>query len=86
MAIVYLVMQTDVGRFEKFIVSKTRVAPIQNQTILRLELLSVLHLARLVFSVSDCLAHQPLLAPMNSSLIQELLYSGFRVTKRKQLV
>ena len=51
-AVVYLVIQTDVGRFVKFIVSKPRVAPIQGQTIPRLELLSALLLARLVSSVS----------------------------------
>ncbi len=41
-AVVYLVVQTDEGRFLKFIVSKTRVTPLQNQTIPRLELLSAL--------------------------------------------
>jgi hypothetical protein len=63
-AVVYLVVQTDEGRFVKFIVSKTRVAPLQSQTIPRLELLSALLLARLISSVSDCLAHLLQLAPM----------------------
>ena len=36
-AVVYLVIGTDVGNYVKFVVSKIRVAPIQSQTILRLE-------------------------------------------------
>lgn len=57
-AVVYLVVQTDEGRFVKF---KTRVVP---QTIPRLELLSALRLARLISKVSDCLARLLQLASM----------------------
>ena len=39
-AVVYLVMHTDTGRFVQFVVSKTRIAPVQRQTVPRLELLS----------------------------------------------
>ena len=63
-AVVYLVVQTDVGRFVKFTASKTRVAPIQGHTVPRLELLSAFLLARLVSNVSDCLAPQLSLGPM----------------------
>ena len=40
----------------KFVASKTRVAPLQRQTILRLELLSTVLLARLVSNVTDSLS------------------------------
>lgn len=52
-AVVYLVIQTDTV---KFVTSKTRVAPLQRQTIPRLELLSALLLARLISSVTDNLS------------------------------
>ena len=54
-AVVYLVIETDVYREVKFIVSKTRVAPLQAQTIPRLELLSAFLLSKLVLSVKDSL-------------------------------
>ena len=62
-AVVYLVAQTDVGRLVKLVISKTRVTPLQSQTIQRLELLSALLLARLISSVSDYLSHLLPLAP-----------------------
>lgn len=46
----------------RFVVAKTRVAPLQSQTIPRLELLSALLLSRLVTSVSDSLQYT--LSPM----------------------
>jgi hypothetical protein len=54
-AVVYLVMETPTGQFVKFVVSKTRVAPLQGLTIPRLELLSGLLLAKLITSVSTAL-------------------------------
>ena len=42
----------------KFVASKTRVAPLQRQTIPRLELLSTVLLARLVSNVTDSLSVQ----------------------------
>ena len=62
-AVVYLVMHTDTGRFVQFVVSKTRVAPVQRQTVPRLELLSALLLARLVASVTEALTLQLTLNP-----------------------
>jgi hypothetical protein len=53
--VIYLVIETPNGRFTKFVVSKTRVAPLKSQTIPRLELLSALLLARLMHSVTECL-------------------------------
>ncbi len=41
-AVVYLVLQTNSSISVRFVVSKTRVAPLQPQTIPRLELLSAL--------------------------------------------
>ena len=55
-AVVYLVLKTSTGRFVRFVTSKTRVTPTQTQTIPRLELLSVLLLARLITSISTSLS------------------------------
>ena len=52
---VYLVIHTESGNFVKFVASKTRVAPLQRQTIPRLELLSAVLLARLVSNVTNSL-------------------------------
>ena len=52
-AIVYLRVEVVHGIRVQFIVSKTRVAPTQGLTILRLELLSAPLLARLITVVSD---------------------------------
>ena len=51
-AVVYLMVQTESGCSLRFVVSKTRVAPVQSQTIPRLELLSALLLARLMDNVA----------------------------------
>ena len=50
-AVVYLRVRTQEGFHVKFLTSKTRVNPLQPQTIPRLELLSALLLARLLVSV-----------------------------------
>ena len=54
-AVTYLVMITTIGIRVKFLAAKTRVAPIERQTIPRLELLSCLILARLVKNVQTAL-------------------------------
>lgn len=54
-AVVYLVLKTEEDTFVRFVVAKTRVAPLQAQTIPRLELLSALLLSRLITTVSDSL-------------------------------
>ena len=54
-AVVYLVLRTNSDVVVRFVVSKTRVAPLQTQTIPRLELLSALLLSRLIVSVEDSL-------------------------------
>ena len=51
-AVVYLMVQTESGCSLRFVVSKTRGAPVQSQTISRLELLSALLLARLMDNVA----------------------------------
>ena len=50
-AVVYLVMKTRNAVYTQFVVSKTRVAPLQTVTIPRLELLSALLLSGLVTNV-----------------------------------
>ena len=62
-AVVYLHMDTPAGQVVKFLVSRTRVAPLKKQTIPRLELLSALLLARLITSVSTSLECEVKLTP-----------------------
>ena len=52
-AVVYLVVKSPSGSSVRFLVSKTRVAPLKSQTIPRLELLSAVLLSRLMRSVTD---------------------------------
>ena len=52
-AVVYLKASTEAGTVVKFVVSKTRVAPLQIQTIPRLELLSALLLSKLITAVTE---------------------------------
>ena len=57
-AVVYLRVVTTSGTFIRFLASKTRVAPLSSQTIPRLELLSAVILARLMYSVKEALASE----------------------------
>ena len=50
--VVYLLLETSVGFSVKFVAAKTRVAPLQQQTIPRLKLLSALLLARLMSTIA----------------------------------
>ena len=62
--VVYLLLETSVGYSVKFVAAKTRVAPLQCQTIPRLELLSALLLARLLSTITKSLEFElPLSAP-----------------------
>ena len=54
-AVLYIKVETSCGNAVNFIASKTRVAPLDKQTIPRLELLSALLLANLVTTVSNAL-------------------------------
>jgi len=56
-AVVYVRVETDVGNSVEFVASKTRVSPVEGQTIPRLELLSALLLAKLISSVITALEH-----------------------------
>ena len=53
--VVYLLLETTTGFSVKFVAAKTRVAPLQQQTIPRLELLSALLLARLLSTIAESL-------------------------------
>ena len=57
-AVVYLQVTTTSGSYLRFLASKTRVAPVAQQTIPRLELLSALILARLVTNVRQALEEE----------------------------
>lgn len=70
---VYLVAETSDGPCVKFLVSKTRVTPVRQVTIPRLELLSALLLARLLASVTECLSS-------NLTLEQPTCYTDSSVT------
>ena len=54
-AVLYLMIESDTNVEVKFVVSKTRVAPLKTLTIPRMELLSALLLSKLVTSVVDSL-------------------------------
>ena len=54
-AVVYLQIQTTSQAYTSFVASKTRVAPLSNETIPRLELLATVILARLISAVKAAL-------------------------------
>ena len=56
-AVVYLILKTEEDTFVRFVAAKTRVAPLQAQTIPRLEFLSVLLLSPLCQIASSPLSH-----------------------------
>jgi hypothetical protein len=56
-AVVYLLLKTEAQTSVRFVAAKTRVAPLQGQTIPRLELLSAYLLSKLVVSVRNSLQH-----------------------------
>ena len=55
-AVVYLLIGSDSGCLTRFVACKTRVSPVKEQTIHRLELLSALLLRKLMTSVSQALS------------------------------
>ena len=61
--VVYLLLKTSVSHSVKFVAAKTRVAPLQCQTIPRLELLSALLLARLLSIIAESLEFELPLSP-----------------------
>ena len=55
-AVVYLLITSDSGYLTQFVACKTRVSPVKEQTIPRLELLSALLLGKLMTSVDQALS------------------------------
>ena len=72
-AVVYLVAQSESQMWVRFVASKTRVTPCQQLTIPRLELLSVLLLARLFDSITKNLSS-------NFSLKNRTCYTDLQVS------
>ena len=60
-AVVYILTESESGCSTQFVACKTRVAPVKEQTIPRLELLSALLLSKLMTSVSQALSPELLL-------------------------
>jgi len=73
-AVVYLRSEGSAGTTVNFIASKTRVAPVDKQSIPRLELLSTVLLARLICTVSIALEAEIQLQPY-------CCYSNFKVVQ-----
>jgi hypothetical protein len=61
--VVYLLSETESGPLVRFVAAKTRVSPLKEQTIPRLELLSALLLARLLVTVAQSLEGEIELSP-----------------------
>ena len=61
--VVYLLIKTESGFLVQFVAAKTRVSPLKEQTIPRLELLSALLLFRLLTSVMESLGDELQLLP-----------------------
>ena len=57
-AVVFLRIVTTCASYVRFVSSKTRVAPLSEQTIPRLELLSAVVLSRLIHSVKEALSSE----------------------------
>lgn len=57
-AVIYLLMEAEDGIHMKFVVAKTRVAPLKKQSIPRLELLSAVLLARLMDAMKSNLSSE----------------------------
>ena len=61
--VIYLLLETDSRYAVKFVAAKTRVAPLQSQTIPRLELLAAVLLSRLLYAVTQSLESEMPLSP-----------------------
>ena len=77
-AVMYLVVETSSHRSSSFVAAKTRVAPLAQLTIPRLELLSALLLARLITTVSKSLSTRVELMEPNCFTDSKLHISGSR--------
>jgi len=82
-AVVYLRVKTCTGYSVTFLASKTRVTPLQEQAIPRLELLSALLLARLITSVKESLVARLPLSDLTCYMDSRVALYWIRGTERE---
>ena len=88
-AVIYLVSKTSIGYSSELLTSKTKVVPLKEQTIPRLELLGVVILARLMASVQEALNVVIASLPVNECYFIDsttVLYLGKNSKEYKQFV
>ena len=81
-AVVYLVAETSSHRSSNFVAAKTRVAPLAQLTIPRLELLSALLLAQLITTVSKRLSTRVELMEPKCFTVSKIAYFWIKGTGR----
>lgn len=85
-AVVYLVKETATSITVSFVVAKTRVAPIQSQTIPRLELLSALLLSRLITTMAESLKPMLPLKPPRCFTDSEVALFWIQVLTKEEAI
>ena len=77
-AVVYLRVKIGNGWYARFVVAKTRVSPMQNHSIPRLELLGALLVSRLLASITSALNPELNWMHLLSSRTPKLCCSGYK--------
>ena len=86
-AVVYLVTETEIGKYSRLICSKTHIAPLKGLIIPRLELMSARILATLMDTVKNTLAEQIEISEIKYWLdCKTALHWIYNAGERKQFV